>query len=121
MIIELKDGTDWNNFLAELKPPEWYKRRSNEGNVDQIKRVAIKDSNWLEEAKERQRNSYWRQESLHFCFSVLTFLRQNNLSKEKMEDDLNMEIDLSSRYDYRLSEMVKIKKYMKNYERKNSF
>ena len=29
-----------------------------------------------------------------------------------MEDDLNMEIDLSSQYDYRLSEMCKIKNYM---------
>ena len=72
-MIELKDRINWNNFLTELKPPGWYKRRSDESNVDWIHRVAIKGSNWLEEAKERQRNSYWRQESLHFCFSVLTF------------------------------------------------
>jgi len=26
-MIELKDGINWNNFLAELKPPGWYKRR----------------------------------------------------------------------------------------------
>ena len=116
-MIELTDNIDYNNFLAELKPRSWYNRRSDESNVDWIKRVAIKDSNWLEEAKERQRNSYWRQESLHFCLSVLSFLRENNISKEKMEDDLNMEIDLSSQYDYRMSELVKIKKYMKNVNR----
>jgi hypothetical protein len=112
MIIELKDGTDWDDFLAELKPKSWYKRKEGEGNVDWLKRVAIKDSNWLEEAKERQRNSYWRQESLHFCFSVLTFLRQNNLSVEQMEEDLNMELDLSGSYDWRMSETEKIKHYM---------
>lgn len=117
MIIELKDGMDWNNFLAELKPPGWYKKREDEGNADWIKRVAIKDSNWLEEAKERQRNSYWRQESLHFCFSVLTFLRQNKISKEQMEDDLGMELDLSSHYDYKMSEICKINNYMILYEK----
>lgn len=74
-MIELTDNIDYNNFLAELKPRSWYNRREGEANVSWIHRVAIKDSNWLEEAKERQRNSYWRQESLHFClFSVLSFL-----------------------------------------------
>ena len=42
---------------------------------------------------------------------------KNKIEKEKMEDDLNMEIDLSSSYDYRLSEMCKIKKYMKDVNR----
>ena len=48
-MIELKDGMNWNNFLAELKPESWYKRIEGESNVDWIKRVAIKDSNWLED------------------------------------------------------------------------
>ena len=42
-MIELTDNINWNNFLAELKPESWYKRREGEGNVDWIKRVAIKD------------------------------------------------------------------------------
>lgn len=111
-MIELKDGINWDNFLSELKPKSWYKKREGESNIDWIKRVAIKDSNWLEKAKERQRNGYWRQESLDFCFSVLTFLRQNNLSIEQMEDDLGMELDLSGSYDFRMSETEKIKHYM---------
>lgn len=119
-MLEIKDGMNWNNFLAELKPPGWYKRRSDEGNVDWLKRVAVKDSGWLEKAKERKCNRYWNKESSKFCLSVLSFLRENNLSKEKMEDDLNMEIDLSSQYDYKMSELVKIKKYMKDYEKNNN-
>ena len=111
-MIELKDRINWNNFLAELKPPGWFKRRSDESNVDWIKRVAVKDSNWLEEAKERKRNRYWNKESSKFCLSVLSFLRENNISREKMEDDLGMEIDLSSHYDYKMSEICKIKHYM---------
>ena len=115
-MIEIKDGINWNNFLAELKPESWYKRKSNEGNVDWIKRVAIKDSNWLEEAKERQRNEYWKQESLCFVFSIHSFLRQNNLKLKQMEDDLNMEIDLSGDFDYKMSEICKIKNYILNYD-----
>ena len=115
-MIELKDRINWNNFLAELKPPGWYKRRSDESNVDWIKRVAVKDSNWLERANERKRNRYWNKESSKFCLSVLSFLRENNIEKEKMEDDLNMEIDLSGSYDWRMSETEKIKHYMVLYK-----
>ena len=115
-MIELTDNMDFNNFLAELKPHNWYKIKSDESNVDWIHRVAIKDSNWLEKAKERQRNEYWNDMSFEFCMSVLSFLRRNKISKEQMEDDLNMEIDLSGSYDFRLSEMCKIKKYMKKAE-----
>ena len=116
-MLELTENMNFNNFLAELKPPEWYKRRLDEGNVDWIKRVAIKDTNSLERHNERKRNRYWNKESSKFCLSVLSFLRENKIEKQKMEDDLNMEIDLSSSYDYRLSEMCKIKKYMKDVNR----
>jgi hypothetical protein len=115
-MIELTDNINWNNFLAELKPPGWYKKREGEGNVDWIKRVAIKDSNWLEKFEERKRNEYWNDMSFEFCFSVLSFLRRNKKSKEQMEDDLGMELDLSSHYDYKMSEMCKIKNYMKKAE-----
>lgn len=111
-MIELKDGTDWNDFIAELKPPVWYKRRSDESNVDWINRVAIKDSNWLEKAKWRERNEYWLDVSFDFTLSILAFMSFHDLSIEQMEDDLNMEIDLSSRYDYKMSEICKIKHYM---------
>ena len=50
--------------------------------------------------------------AVDFSLSVLSFLRENNISKEKMEDDLGMEIDLSSHYDYKMSEICKIKHYM---------
>ena len=116
-MIELTDNINWDNFLSELKPPGWFKRKEDESNVDWVKRVAIKDSNWLEKAKERERNRYWNKESSKFCLSVLSFLRENNIEKEKMEDDLNMELDLSGSYDWRMSEIVKIKKCMKDVNR----
>lgn len=111
-MIELKDGINWNNFLAELKPPGWYKKREDEGNVDWIKRVAIKNYNWLEKAKERQRNEYWLDASFDFTLSILAFMSFHDLSVEQMEDELGMELDLSGSYDFRMSEIQKIKQYM---------
>jgi hypothetical protein len=111
-MIELTDNINWNNFLAELKPRSWYNRRENEGNVDWIKRVAIKDSNWLEKAKWRERNQYWLDASFDFTLSILAFMSFHDLSVEQMEEDLNMELDLSGSYDWRMSETEKIKHYM---------
>ena len=50
--------------------------------------------------------------AVDFSLSVLSFLRENKISKEQMEDDLNMELDLSGSYDWRMSETEKIKHYM---------
>ena len=44
--------------------------------------------------------------------SLLFIKRRNKISKEQMEDDLNMELDLSGSYDWRMSETEKIKHYM---------
>ena len=111
-MIELTDNINYNNFLTELKPPIWFKRKEDESNVDWVKRVAVKSSKWLEEAKWRERNEYWLDVSFDFSLSILSFLRRNNISKEQMEEDLNMELDLSGSYDWRMSETEKIKHYM---------
>ncbi len=113
-MIELKDGVDFKSFMVELLPKSFFKRREGESNIDFIQRTAIKDSGWLEKAKERQRNDYWSEVSHNFCFSVLTFLRQNKIKKEQMEFDINLDLDLSGSYDYKMSEIQKIKNYMKN-------
>ena len=105
-MIELPNNMDFDLFL----PDSWYKKRDGEGNVDWLKRVAKNDSKWLE---ERKNNRYWKDASVDFCLSVLFAIRDLGISKEKMENDLGMEIDLSSKYDFRLSEMEKIKQYLK--------
>ena len=55
--------------------------------------------------------------SIKYWISVLSFLRENKISKEQMEDDLNMELDLSGSYDFRMSETEKIKNYIMLYEK----
>ena len=118
-MVELVNGMDFHNFNLDCKPKEWFKRNKEKETVGEwLTRVSYHpEIDFLQNLKFRKKNEYWLKESARISIFVLSFLRENNLSKEKMEDDLNMEIDLSSSYDYRLSEMCKIKKYMKNYEK----
>ena len=109
-MIELKDRINWNNFLAELKPPGWYKRREGEGNVDWIKRVAIKDTNSLERHNERKRNRYWNKESSKFCLSVLSFLRENYSITYNNEFEDNLSGDI-------LDEKELLNKFLEEYDR----
>lgn len=67
---------------------------------------------FLQDLRFREKNEYWLKDSARISLYVLSFLRQNNLTIEQMEDELGMGLDLSSNYDYRLSEICKIKNYM---------
>lgn len=115
-MIELTDNINWDTFLGDLRPDSFSKRRQGESTADWIKRVAINDSGWLEKFEERERNHYWSYASFDFCFYILDFLRKNNIKQEDLEEQLNLDLDLRGSYDWRMSEMEKIKKYIKNYE-----
>ena len=118
-MVELVNGMDFHNFNLDCKPKEWFKRNKEKETVGEwLTRVSYHPKrDFLQDLKFRKENEYWLKESARISIFVLSFLRENKISKEKMEDDLNMEIDLSSQYDYRMSELVKIKKYMKNVNR----
>ena len=117
-MVELVNGMDFHNFNLDCKPKEWFKRGKKETVGEWLTRVSYHpERDFLQNLKFRKKNEYWLKDSARISLYVLSFLRKNNLSKEKMEEDLNMEIDLSNSYDYRLSEMCKIKNYMKDVNR----
>ena len=117
-MVELLSGMDFHNFNLDCKPKEWFKRGKKETVGEWLTRVSYHPKrDFLQDLRFREKNEYWLKDSARISLYVLSFLRKNNLSKEKMEEDLNMEIDLSNSYDYRLSEMCKIKNYMKDVNR----
>ena len=112
-MIELTNGINFHNFNLDCKPKEWFKRGKKETVGEWLTRVSYHpEIDFLQNLKFRKKNEYWLKDSARISLYVLSFLRKNNLSKEKMEEDLNMEIDLSSHYDYKMSETEKIKHYM---------
>jgi hypothetical protein len=109
-MIELKDGLDWHVFQASFLPEEWYRRREGENVLKWIKRTAVNDSRWKDEAEERERNELYSEASSKITLAVISFLRQNNVKKEELEDLVGFELILNKQYDFRLSEIKKIEK-----------
>jgi hypothetical protein len=112
MSLELQDKMNWHTFEASFRTEAWKRRREGESVSEWLKRVSIKDSGWLEKAKERQRNKLWIQEYIQFTYSILLFMREKDLNKEQLEDLVGFDIDLSGQKDWLLSEQCVIKKLM---------
>jgi len=74
--------------------------------------VSIKDSGTLDKLKFRRGNKMWLDESFHFTFSILQFLREKGLTEEQLEDLVGFELDLSGQKDWLMSEQCAIKKVM---------
>ena len=81
MSLILKDGLNWHTFEASFRPETYNRRREGDSVSEQIERIAIKDSGWLEKAKWRQRNKIWLQEAMLYTLGVLQFLREVNMTK----------------------------------------
>jgi hypothetical protein len=111
-MLELKDGMNWHTFEASFKTEEWKRRGEGESVLEWLKRVSIKHSGWLDKAKWRTSNKYWIGNSCEISLTILSFLGQNKMEKETLEDLIGFELDLSGSYDWRLSEIKKLELYL---------
>jgi len=108
-MIELIDGINFHNFMLDSKPKSWFKKGREETVDNWIKRVAYQGkSNFLSESKWRQSNKYWINSSVEISLSVLTFLGENNMEKETLEDLVGFELNLKGSYDWKLSEIRRL-------------
>ena len=111
-MLEIKDGMDFHNFMLDLKPESWFKRREGETITNCLNRISYKDSKWLEKAEWRRRNSYWLDDAFKISLTIHSFMRENNLDKEAFEDLTHFEVDLSGSHDWTLSEIRKLELIM---------
>jgi hypothetical protein len=91
------------------------KRQEGESVSDWLKRVAIKDSGWLDKAKWRQKNEYWLKQSFRIAIRMLRTMREQNISKEQLEEKCGFELGraLNGDKDFTLSEICKIQQVLK--------
>jgi hypothetical protein len=115
MSLILQDKMNWHTFEASFRPEGYNRRIEGESGLEWLERVSIKDSDTLDKLKFRKRNKMWLDESFHFTFSVLLFLREKSLNKEQLEDLVGFDIDLSGQKDWLMSEQCAIKKLMIEY------
>ena len=111
-MVELKDGMDFHDFMWSLRSDDWKKKRKDESILDWLHRVSLKDSGWVEKFEWRKKNRYWTDVSSKIALSVLTFLRENNVNQEDLEDLCGFELDLKGSYDWKLSEIKKLELLM---------
>ena len=103
MSLVLQDRMNWHTFEASFRLEGYNRRREGESVSQWLERVSIKDSGWLEKAKERQRARLWSKESTEISLSVLSFLRENEMKKETLEDLVGFELILNKQHDWKLS------------------
>lgn len=65
----------------------------NENKKHWIELISKKDSGWVEEAKWRKENEYWLHHSFKIALKVLTYMRENNISKEVFAESISMPLD----------------------------
>ena len=112
MSLVLQDKINWHTFEASFRPESYNRRREGESVSEWIERVSVKDSGWLEKAKERERERLWSKDSSNIALIVISFLRENSMEKETLEDLVGFELILNKQYDFKLSEIRKLELYL---------
>lgn len=110
-MLELKDGMNFQDFMLSLKPDSWFRRHNDESVSEWLERVSVKESMFLEKAKWREDNRYWLDVSFDISLAVLSFLRQNNMEKETLEQLVGFELYLNGSHDWTISELKKLELY----------
>ena len=66
---------------------------------------------FLQELKFREENDYWLKESARISVFILSFLRENNMKKETLEELLGFDLNLKGSHNFTLSELKKLELY----------
>ena len=55
-------------------------------NIDKLNKLASNKSNWLEKAKDRQKNKEWLKHSQKIAIKVLRTLREKNIKQKQLAE-----------------------------------
>lgn len=112
-MIELIDGINFHNYLLDCQSEVWFKRRKEETVGEWLKRTAYQGDGYLfSNLIWRQRNNYWLESGQKITISILSFLRENEMKKETLEDLVGFDLNLKGSYDWKLSEIKKLELYL---------
>ena len=109
-MIELKDGINWHNYNLDCQSDTWFKRIKNETVISWLSRISYQLAESLLEY--RQKNEYWLESGYTISIAILSFLRENNMQKETLEDLVGFELDLTGKHDCKLSEIKRLEKQL---------
>ena len=67
---------------------------------------------FLQDLKFKEKNEYWLKESARISFFILSFLRENNMKKETLEELLGFDLNLKGSHNFTLGELKKLELYI---------
>lgn len=113
-MIELLSGINFHNFNLDCKPKEWFKRNKEKETIGEwLTRVSyLPKGDFLQELKFREENDYWLKESARISVFILSFLRENNMKKETLEELLGFDLNLKGSHNFTLSELKSLEIYI---------
>lgn len=104
-MMELPSGLNWHNFYRDCQPKRWFKKREGETVVECVMRIAYQVDESLLRTTARNEDSF------RISLAVLSFLRENKLQKETLEDFIGFELNLHGKHDFTLTELRKLELY----------
>ena len=112
-MVELVNGMDFHNFNLDCKPKEWFKRNKEKETVSEwLTRVSYHpEIDFLQNLKFRKKNEYWLKDSARISIFVLSFLRENSLKKETLEELVGFDLNLKGSHNFTLSELKSLEIY----------
>ena len=112
-MVELVNGMDFHNFNLDCKPKEWFKRNKEKETVGEwLTRVSYHPKrDFLQDLRFREKNEYWLKESARISLYVLSFLRENSLKKETLEELVGFDLNLKGSHNFTLSELKSLETY----------
>ena len=112
-MIELINRIDFHNFNVDCKPKERFKRNKEKETVSEwLTRVSYHPKrDFLQDLRFRKKNEYWLKDSARISLYVLSFLRENNLKKQTLEELLGFDLNLKGSHNFTLSELKKLELY----------
>ena len=66
---------------------------------------------FLQDLRFREKNEYWLKESARISLYVLSFLRENNMKKQTLEELLGFDLNLKGSHNFTLSELKRLELY----------
>jgi hypothetical protein len=113
-MLELQSGLNFHNFYLDCQPRTFFKRIKGETVGDWLTRTAYQgDAGFLGRIGWRKINKYWLDSSFEISFAVLSFLRENKIEKEELEETVGFELNLKGEHDWTLSEIKKLELILK--------
>lgn len=108
-MLYLQDGLNFHNFYLDCQPRTFFKRIKGETVGDWLSRTAYQgDAGIIGKLHWRKVNDYWLDTSFEITFSILTFLRENKIKKEDLEETVGFELNLRGDHNWTISEIKKL-------------